>query len=344
MMVSKIPHTQRTYEEEYAYFNIKTNMYQELYWKVSDIIKEINSKGSTSLAEKKEIAKRLIEEEQKLYETLAEKEKIVKLYENACDITLSKKEEIAKRSIEVLIPTGSYSVSVYEEECNEDEFEHRVHIILSENEWTVDLGIVFDNTNNKAVRLYCEGADCDIQIEYDEFGHPMLGYVEDPRESIEEYQQEHCAWIWKFDMGNKNPYKEQWIVGAFQTDQQTFDEYTEQFGIIDIENVMPELVDYIASLTVLNEESDDDKLEQFIAEDMLNCCTDLLPDGYDFDVHKGNESKAYRDGFCVTCSLNGREIYRTGVIERKDSVWVEAPKEQEPEPSRKRKAVDEPEA
>jgi hypothetical protein len=87
---------------------------------------------------------------------------------------LAEKEEIAKRMIE---GSDSYSVSVYEEECNEDELEHRVHIMLTENGWTVDLSIVFDETNNKAVRLYCEGADCDIQIEYDQFGHPMLGYV-----------------------------------------------------------------------------------------------------------------------------------------------------------------------
>ena len=302
MMVSKIPHTQRTYEEEEAYFTTKTNMYQKLFWKVSDIIKEINSKGATTIAEKEEIAKRMIE------------------------------------------GSDSYSVSVYEEECNEDELEHRVHIILTENDWTVDLGMVYvveGTDNKKAVRLYCEGADCDIRIEYDDEGHPMLEYVENPHESIEEYQQGHC--VWKFDMDNTNPYKEQWIVDAFQdTYHQSFAEYTEQFQIVDMNETMPELVDYIASLTVLNEESDDEELEEFIAEDMMNCCTDLLPDGYDFEVQKGNESKAYRDGFFVTCSLNGREICRTGVIQRKDSAWVEAPKEQEP--SRKRKAVDEPEA
>ena len=136
MMVSQIPeipHTQRTYDEEYTYFTIKTNMYQTLYWKVCDITKEINAKGSTTLSEKEEIAKRLVE------------------------------------------GSDSYSVSVYEEECNEDELEHRVHIILTENDWTVDLGVIWivDTKNNKAVRFYCELADCDIQIDYDD-DEPLL--------------------------------------------------------------------------------------------------------------------------------------------------------------------------
>lgn len=299
MMVSQIPHTQRTYDEEEHYFTTKTNMYQTLFWKVSDITKEINTKGATTLKEKEEIAKRFIK------------------------------------------GSDEYSVSVYEEECNEDELEHRVHMMLTINDWTVDLGVLWivDGTDNKAVRMYCEGADCDIQIQYDDDGHPMFEYVENPRDNIESYQQtEHC--IWKFDMDNKNPFKEQWIVDAFQdTYNQSFAEYTEHFGIIDIENdVMPDLVEYIASLNDLNEESDDDELEEFIEHDMLGYCTDYLPDGYAFDVQKGEQDK-YRDGFYVTCSLEGREIYRSGKIHQEGSRWIETKEE----PSRKRKAVDDPE-
>jgi hypothetical protein len=289
-----IPHYQRTYQEEKEYFNTKTSMYEQIFGKVCDITQEINAKGFTTLAEKEQIAKGLTE-------------------------------------------GSEYSISV-SESCFDNTIEHKVHINLSENEWNVHMGIVWivDQTQEKkdprAVRLFADLGDCDLQIEYDDDDQLRLAYVESPRENEDSYKnEEHC--MWNPEIHNINPFCENWCIDSFHHTEQSFDKYAEDFGIVDMDETMPEIVDYCMDML---EDKEERSIDEFIVREMLNsmdCCTDLIPGGYVFDVERDTRD-LYGFSFYITCTRHGRQIHRSGLIRK---TWVE-------EPSRKRKSLNDPEA
>lgn len=292
---ANIPHMTRDYAEEEEYYNVKTDMYQDLFWIAFDIIKKINSKGSTSIDEKEQIAKEVLE--------------------NASCIFPDRR------------------VSVAEEDVGE--VEHRVQLLVSKDGWFIDLGIIWVENNDKAVGMYCEHADCDIRIDYDD-DEPRIEYVEDPDEKS--YNNDYA--VWDPEANNTNPFQENWLVdGCMHTPQcQSFDQYAEHFGIVDIKReIMQDVIDTcLEALDEFTEEKresgEEPDFDEFIKFEMLEHCADIIPEGYDFDVYSaGKGTFRYAPGgydeFYISCQRNGRTICESGLIRCK---WVET--------SRKRKA------
>lgn len=258
-----------------------------------DIVKKINAKEfATSIDEKEQIAKQVME--------------------NASSIFTDRR------------------VSV--DEADVGEMEHRVHLLVSKNGWWVDLGITWVANNDKAVRMDCEHADCDIRIDYDD-DEPYIEYVEEPYEKS--YNNNDA--VWDPEANNTNPLQEQWLVAAacMDTQQQSFDQYAEHFGIVDIEGagIMQDVID--TCLENLNEFTEDKKesgeepdFDEFIKLEMLEHCADIIPEGYDFDVYSaGKGTFLYAPGgydeFYISCQRNGRTICESGLIRCK---WVETSK------------------
>jgi hypothetical protein len=94
-----------------------------------------------------------------------------------------------------------------------------------------------------------------------------------------------------------------------------------------------------------NFEDDEDEIDEFIVDSLLNCCAceDVRPDGYEFDVEKGPQERCAL-GFYITIARDGRVLCKSKLIQKKGDAWVEIAEKQDPQsPSRKRKADSEPE-
>jgi hypothetical protein len=293
MQTAAIPHTQRTYVEEQQYFDSKTSMYMHLYFAVCDVARQVLEKEGASLGDK---------------------------------------ESIAKTVESATFPDGYTATwTTCEEVIDDKEMEQKVHIVVEYGDWYADMGIVWSGEDQmRASKFYSELADCDIMIEWDG-KEPSIEYVEEPHHSAETYERGH--YVWDFEGGNTNPFKESWIVDAFMdTQQQSFNEYADQFGITDEKETLEDVVQTF--LNVLENQDFDDEDDEFIddkiVDSLLNCCEDIEPDEH-FEVEK------YAQGFYITCARRGRVVCKSRLIQRQGDVWVETSDEPQ-SPSRKRKA------
>jgi hypothetical protein len=300
MQTAAIPHTQRTYVEEQQYFDSKTSMYMHLYFAVCDVARQVLEKEGASLGDK---------------------------------------ESIAKTMESATFPDGYTATwTTCEEVIDDKEMEQKVHIVVEYKDWYADMGIVWSGEDQmRASKFYSELADCDITIEWDG-KEPGIEYVEKPHHSAETYERGH--YVWDFEGGNTNPFKESWIVDAFMdTQQQSFNEYADQFGITDEKETLEDVVQTF--LNVLENQDFDDEDDEFIddkiVDSLLNCCEDIETDEH-FEVEKGPQER-YAQGFYITCARRGRVVCKSRLIQRQGDTWVETSGKKEPQsPSRKRKA------
>jgi hypothetical protein len=192
--------------------------------------------------------------------------------------SLADKEKIAQGVVESqTLPCGMTMTIETSEEEWDDEIEQRVDVILEYKGWFASLGVKYVDSGEltKASIFYSDYADCDIRIDWDD-GQPRFEYVENPY---------HPETVYDDD-----PHKEQWIIDGMDDHQQTFKVYAEDFGIVDENECLEELVQICLDVLENQNFDDEDEIDEFIV-DLLNCCAceDVRPDGYEFGVEKGHE-------------------------------------------------------
>jgi hypothetical protein len=282
-------------------------MYMHLHFAVCDVARQVLEKKAASLADKEKIAKGVVQSQ--------------------------------------TLPCGmAMTIETSEEEIND--MEQRILLVLEYNGWYSTMCILWVGSGEDPTRasmFHSELADCDIRIHWDG-DEPSLEYVENPHHSETEYNIYGYS-VWDCEGANTNPHKEHWLIDGFLDYQQSFGIYSEDFGIVDENECLEELVQICLDvLENQNFEDDEDEIDEFIVDSLLNCCAceDVRPDGYEFDVEKGPQERCAL-GFYITIARGGRVLCKSKLIQKKGDAWVETEQQKCQESSRKRKADSEPE-